>query len=71
MNNIFLRPGSEVTVNGEVFTSEHCIVTELPAARYKALLGDVIENVFHERSFYPEAHAHRFTGYKWLKEKAA
>ena len=71
MNNIFLKPGSEVTVNGEVFTSEHCIVTELSAARYKALLGDAIESVIPDCKFYPEAHTHRFSGYKWLKEKAA
>ncbi len=71
MINIFLKKGRTAQANGQTYTDTDCICTGLSESEARAILGDAVESVIDDRQFHPQAHAHRFSGYKHLKKEAA
>jgi DNA-binding NarL/FixJ family response regulator len=64
--NIFLKPGTTVSINGKEFDDRMCIITEQSIDVIRNAIGDSVQQVIGERDFQPQAHAHRFDRYTYL-----
>ena len=64
--NIFLKPGTTVSINGKEFDDGMCIISDQPIDAIRNAIGDAVQQVISEKDFQPQAHAHRFDRYTYL-----
>ncbi|WP_278383344.1 helix-turn-helix transcriptional regulator [Alteromonas mediterranea] len=64
--NIFLKPGTTVSINGKEFDDRMCIITEQSIDVIRDAIGDSVQQVISEKDFHPQTHSHRFDRYTYL-----